>query len=167
MPEHFKKARPEKEMDALYKEKSTFIGGVSLEGQSNANAGQGQKRAGESPNQEARQAFAMCTISMGNVVPVIWPSTPNYLERIDPVQNVSRDWPPTAIVHGTADNMIPMCLSKVFEAELIKHGVETEFVEVEGEPHTFCGKMKKGSRTWDTQRRGFDFLQQVLENSYK
>ena len=167
MPEHFKKVRPENDIDALYKEKSTFIGGVSLAGQSNASAGQGQKRAGESPDQEARQGFAMHTISTGKVIATIWPAAPNDLGRIDPVQNVGRDWPPTAIVHGTADNMIPMRLSKVFEAELIKHGVETEFVEVEGEPHTFCGKMRKGSRTWDTQRQGFDFLQQVLERSYQ
>jgi acetyl esterase/lipase len=167
MPEHFEKARPPNEIDALYQEKTMFIGGVSLEGQSNANAGQGHRRAGESPNQEARQAFAMHAISTGKVIPIIWPAARNELKRIDPVQNVSRDWPPTAIVHGTADSMIPMRLSKLFEAELKKHGVETEFLEVEGEPHTFCGKMEKGSRTWETQRRGFDFLARVLERSYK
>lgn len=81
--------------------------------------------------------------------------------------NVTTSWPPVAIVHGTADQMIPMRLSKAFAKVLSEQGVETEFFEVEGEPHTFCGKMVKGSATWDSQRRGFDWLEGVLERSHK
>jgi acetyl esterase/lipase len=166
MPEHFKESRPQDEVDALYNEKTTFIGGVSLEGQPSTNSG-GRKKAGESPNQEARQAFAMHVLSTGCIIPTIYPPYQDSLKPIDPLFNVHSKWPPTAIVHGTADTMIPMRLSKTFETELKKWVVETEFIEVEGEPHTFCGKMEKGSRTWDTQKRGFDFLERVLQRSYK
>jgi acetyl esterase/lipase len=166
MLEHFKDPRPQDEIDALYKEKTTFIGGLSLEGQPSKNS-EGRKKAGESPNQEARQAFAMHTISIGKVIQTLWPEGTGELRKIDPILNVHSKWPPTAIVHGTADTMIPMRLSKTFEAELKRSGVETEFIEVEGEPHTFCGKMERGSGTWDTQRRGFNFLERVLQRSYE
>jgi acetyl esterase/lipase len=161
MPESFFQPRPQDEIDALAKEKTTFIGGKSLEGQFDDNNSKGQ---GE--NQEARMAFAMNRLATGKVLPTLWPSHPHDLEKIDPLLNVSEKWPPTAIVHGNADTMIPMRLSKIFESKLREKGVEVEFIEIEGEPHTFCGKMEKGSRTWDTQRKGFDFLEKVLERSY-
>lgn len=63
--------------------------------------------------------------------------------------------------------MVPMHLSRELEKRLREEGVECEFIEVEGEGHTFCGKMEKGSRTWETQRRGFDFLESVVERSYR
>jgi len=69
-------------------------------------------------------------------------------------------------VHGNADIMVPMRLSHNLEEKLREQGIETRFFEVEGEPHTFVGKMVKGSRTWKTQRKGFDFLQEVLDRSY-
>jgi acetyl esterase/lipase len=59
-----------------------------------------------------------------------------------------------------------MRLSKAFEGALQAAGVEVEFFEVAGEGHTFCGKMQKESKTWETQRLGFDFLERVLQRSY-
>ena len=157
MPEHFHQSRPDKEVQALMKDKATLIGGVSLEGQSSSPS---------SFDQEARQAFAMHQIATGKVINTIWPSTPQNLEKIDPMMKVGKYWPPVAIIHGTADTMIPMRLSREFEERLKDNGVEVEFFEVEGEPHTFCGQMKKGSKTWNTQRKGFDFLERILQRSY-
>ena len=109
----------------------------------------------------------MQAIVNGKVREAIWPPTPNDFHLIDPILNVTESWPPTAFVHGTADIMIPMYISRHLEARLKDKGIETEFFEVEGEPHTFVGKMVKGSQTWHTQRKGFDFLENVLERSYK
>lgn len=109
----------------------------------------------------------MHQIATGTVVNAIWPAYPKDLGKIDPILNINPKWPPTAIVHGTADATIPMRLSKEFEHKLKALGVQTQFFEVEGEPHTFVGKMKKGSQTWDTQRKGFDWLQERLKESYK
>jgi acetyl esterase/lipase len=108
----------------------------------------------------------MHQIATGKVINTIWPSYPSDLEHIDPILNVNENWPPTAIVHGTADTTIPMRLSKELEAKLKEKGVKTAFFEVEGEPHTFVGKMVKGSKTWESQRRGFDWLEERLKESY-
>jgi len=108
----------------------------------------------------------MQVIAEGKVLQSIWPSFPEGLGLIDPALNVHGEWPPTAVVHGNADFMIPMRLSQSFIEALRSQGVETEFIEVDGEPHTFLGKMVKGSKTWKTQRKGFDFLEKALRRSY-
>jgi acetyl esterase/lipase len=157
MPKPFYDPLTEEDTNAVLAEKTVFIGGMSLEGQASDPS---------HPNPKQRQGFAMHQIATGKVINTIWPSYPNGLEKIDPIMNVSEDWPPVAIVHGTADTTIPMRLSKEFEALLKEKGVKTAFFEVEGEPHTFVGKMKKGSKTWDTQRKGFDWLEERLRESY-
>ena len=158
MPDHFFQPRPHDEVEALMKEKTTFIGGMSIEGQSlNPSLS----------DSKARQAFAMHQIATGNVINTIWPTTPQDVGKVDPMMNVSDRWPPIVIVHGIADTMIPMRLSKELQRKLQDNEVEVEFFEVEGEGHTFCGQMKKGSRTWDMQRKGFDFLERVIEKSYQ
>lgn len=138
-------------MKQVYDAKSVPIeGGMSLEGQ--------QNQAG--PNfKDPRVAFAMTNIANGTVWDVCYPSED--WQKIDPVLNVSKEFPPTCIVHGQADTMVPMYLStRLFEA-LKKEGVESQMIEVPGEEHTFAGKMVKGSQTWNLQREGFDFLEKV------
>ncbi|KAJ4336724.1 hypothetical protein N0V95_008539 [Ascochyta clinopodiicola] len=158
MPKNFYESLLEEDVRAVYDEKTVFIGGMSLEGQASDLNHSSPKR---------RQGFAMHQIATGRVINAIWPAYPNDLQRIDPILNVNKQWPPTAIVHGTADTTIPMRLSKDFERKLKGHGVSTRFFEVEGEPHTFVGNMKKGSQTWDTQRKGFDWLEEQLKESYR
>lgn len=157
MPPAFFEPRPQNEIDALYLEKMTFIGGASLEGQA---------LDPTAPDPKVRQAFAMHQIATGNVVKTIWPAYPAQLKKIDPLLNVSKSWPPICIVHGTEDTMIPMSLSQHLCKRLKEEGVEVEFVEVEGQEHTFAGKMERGSKTWNTQRKGFEWLQMILERSY-
>lgn len=157
MPKHFYEPLSKADVKSVYDEKAVFIGGLSLEGQASDP---------NHANPKQRQDFAMHQIATGKVINTIWPSYPSDLEQIDPILNVSKDWPPTAIVHGTADTTIPMRLSKEFEVKLKEKGVKTAFFEVEGEPHTFVGKMVKGSKTWESQRRGFDWLEERLEESY-
>jgi acetyl esterase/lipase len=158
MPKHFYEPLSVEDVEAVQAEKAVFIGGMSLEGQASDPS---------HPNPEQRQRFAMHQIATGKVINAIWPAYPNDTKKIDPILNVNAEWPPVAIVHGTADTTIPMRLSKAFEEELRRCGVKTEFIEVEGEPHTFVGKMTKGTKTWDTQRKGFDWLEEVLRESYK
>jgi acetyl esterase/lipase len=157
MPKHFYEALPAADVKAVYDEKVVFIGGLSLEGQASDP---------NHPNPKQRQGFAMHQIATGKVINTIWPSYPSGLAQIDPILNVSENWPPTAIVHGTADTTIPMRLSKEFEVKLKEKGVKTAFFEVEGEPHTFVGKMVKGSKTWESQRRGFVWIEERLRESY-
>ncbi|KAK7542168.1 Alpha/Beta hydrolase protein [Phyllosticta citribraziliensis] len=134
-------------------------GGVSLEGQSQE---QGVVAVDEEQRQRdlIRREFTFTNIGRGTLLDVAFPS--KLWEQIDASLNVSPSFPPTCIVHGTEDEMVPDYLSKKLYAELQRHGVRSEFIEVPGERHTFVGKMVKGSRTWELQRKGFDFLEEVI-----
>ena len=84
-------------------------------------------------------------------------------KEIDASLNIDRTFPPTCIVHGTADSKVPIVHSRVLYRELEKAGVPCKFIEVPGQEHTFVGQMKKGSETWNIQRAGFDWLQSQIE----
>jgi acetyl esterase/lipase len=127
------------------------VGGVSLEGQATP--------AGPNFN-DPRQAFAMTQIANGTLLVTCFPS--KEFKKIDAVLNVDAEFPPTCIVHGTSDSMVPIDLSKDLYKVLKEKGVEVEMIEVPGQEHTFAGKMAKGDETWVVQRRGFDFLEKVV-----
>jgi dipeptidyl aminopeptidase/acylaminoacyl peptidase len=101
----------------------------------------------------------MVHIAHGKVWDVCYPS--KEFGKVDPVFNVNERFPPVCIVHGTADTMVPMRLSKMLFDKIQEAGAKAHFIEVPGEEHTFAGKMVKGSQTWDTQREGFDWLETV------
>jgi acetyl esterase/lipase len=127
------------------------IGGVSLEGQASP----------KGPDfSDPRQAFAMTQIANGTLLDTCFPS--KEFKKIDPTLNVDKDFPPTCIVHGTSDTMVPIYLSGELLEAFKEADVEVGMIEVPGEEHTFAGKMAKGSKTWDLQKRGFDFVERVL-----
>lgn len=125
-------------------------GGVSLEGQAQ----------GPPDFSDPRQAFALTQIANGNVMSAVFPSKD--WDHIDPLRNISADFPPTFIIHGEADTMVPKKLSRDLLQELKAHGVKCGMQEIPGEEHTFAARMKVGSQTWELQKRGFDFLQGLL-----
>jgi acetyl esterase/lipase len=139
-------------INQVYEEKPVPIrGGVSLEGQ-----------APGAPNfSDPRQAFAFTQIARGSVFKAIYPN--GDWDKVDPLRNISPSFPPTFIVHGTEDVMVPIGLSRDLYLELERHGVECGMEEIPGEGHTFAAKMQVGSRTWELQRRGFDFLEGLVK----
>ena len=145
------------DVEKLRKDNRTFATSISLEGQA----------ATPSEADRAREAFSTRTVASGRLVQEVWPQAPKDIKLIDPYLNVNKAWPPVAIVHGINDTTIPMFLSKQLEAKLKENEIETVFIEVEGEGHTFAGRMVRGSKTWETQRKGFDFLERMLKRSYK
>jgi acetyl esterase/lipase len=125
-------------------------GGVSLEGQ-----------APGAPNfGDPRQAFAFTQIARGSVLTAIYPK--GDWDAVDPLRNITASFPPTFIVHGTEDVMVPLALSKDLHAALVEKRVKCGFQEVPGEGHTFAAKMAVGSKTWELQRNGFNFLQSLI-----
>ncbi len=54
-----------------------------------------------------------------------------------PVRNVTKDFPPTILLHGTADTDVPYQLSADMADALNAAGVEHEFVTIQGRPHCF------------------------------
>jgi pimeloyl-ACP methyl ester carboxylesterase len=56
-----------------------------------------------------------------------------------PIRNVTAKYPPTMLIHGTADTDVPYLLSKDMAATLGKAGVAHEFITVEGAEHGLAG----------------------------
>ena len=141
---------------------------ISLEGQTDLSASsqsndQGERKEGPpKPNFSLpRDAFAFTHLANGTILDAIYPK--GDVESFDPLFNLSPSFPPTYIVHGMEDMMVPTELSRRLYARLQENGVECGMTEVPGEGHTFAAKMEVGTRTWDLQREGFEFLDRVLK----
>ncbi|GES57758.1 alpha/beta-hydrolase [Aspergillus terreus] len=129
---------------------------ISLEGQS-------ERSSGAAPDfTRPRDAFAFTQIANGTVLAACFPGRD--VREIDPVERVGSTFPPTFIVHGAEDRMVPVRLSWRLLEVLRGCGVRCGMVEVPGEDHTFAMGMEVGSRTWEVQRRGFDFLEEVISD---
>jgi acetyl esterase/lipase len=57
------------------------------------------------------------------------------LTALSPIRNVSPAYPPTLLIHGTADTDVPYDRSVLMAAELARHGVKHALVTVEGAEH--------------------------------
>lgn len=137
-------------------------GGVSLEGQQAASPVAGPGGGGGPNFKDPRVGYAMTQIANGTVMEAIMPSRD--WDKVDPLRNISRAFPPTFIAHGDADDMVPLSLSRDLVGALRDSGIRCELLEVPDEGHTFAGKMHVGTRTYDLQRRGFDFLESLIAN---
>jgi len=60
---------------------------------------------------------------------------PKWFDDYCPIRNVSREYPPTILVHGTDDTDVPYSESRNMAARLKKAGVEHELITVEGGGH--------------------------------
>jgi acetyl esterase/lipase len=60
---------------------------------------------------------------------------PAQAESVSPITLVSSDDPPTLLVHGDADELVPIANSERMHAALKAAGVKTEFVVIPGAPH--------------------------------
>jgi acetyl esterase/lipase len=56
-----------------------------------------------------------------------------------PIRNITAKYPPTILIHGTADTDVPYTLSKDMDAMLGKAGVVHEFITVDGAEHRLAG----------------------------
>jgi acetyl esterase/lipase len=61
------------------------------------------------------------------------------LDRYCPVRNVSAEYPPTLLIHGTEDTDVPYQLSVDMAKELARHKVPHELVTVKGAGHGLAG----------------------------
>ncbi|KAF4497578.1 alpha beta-hydrolase [Fusarium agapanthi] len=117
--------------------------GFSLEGQTK----------GQGPDfSDPRQAFCLSSIADGRLLDAVFPS--GDWKKVDPLLNISQSFPPTFIVHGDADTMLPLELSLELYSTLKESGVECGMCVIPGEEHTFAARMKNGSDTWNLQLEG-------------
>jgi acetyl esterase/lipase len=83
---------------------------------------------------------------------------PDAYRDASPVAHVDANSAPTLIIHGTADEVVPLDQSWRLRDALAKVGVEVKLVELEGEGHLFLGK-ESGERML---RETMDFLSRHL-----
>lgn len=124
--------------------------GISLEGQA------------KGPDfNDHRQALCFSSLADGKLLDVVFPS--GDWKKVDPLLNISESFPPTFIVHGDADTMVPLHLSRELYSALQRSGVECGLRVIPGEEHTFAAKMKKGSQTWNLHLEGYEFLESIID----
>jgi acetyl esterase/lipase len=78
-----------------------------------------------------------------------------------PVKNVSAAYPPTVLIHGTADTDVPFEQSQLMAKEFQKHRVGFQFHEIAGAEHGLAGGNR--GEIDDAQRKAFEFVKLHLD----
>lgn len=113
-----------------------------------------------------RTAFMYDRMARGKLLNVCYPTgvETGDLKPIDPYLNVNGDFPATFIAQGTADTFVPVEAPRGFVEKLQSVGVRSQLIEIAGAEHMFTATMKPGDRTYESQRQGFDFLQEAFRS---
>lgn len=64
-------------------------------------------------------------------------SEPKAFDPFCPIRNVTKQYPPTLLLHGDRDTDVPYDLSRSMAAELKRKGVESELITIPGGGHGF------------------------------
>ena len=88
---------------------------------------------------------------------------PRVFDPFCPLRNVSKDYPPTLLLHGDQDTDVPYEQSVLMANELERHGVQHELISMPGRGHGFDGAMSDPviSATFD---RVLEFLETRLKS---
>jgi dipeptidyl aminopeptidase/acylaminoacyl peptidase len=74
---------------------------------------------------------------------------PTEAPGISPLLHVTRDVPPTLLIHGDKDELVPIWHSQKFQEALREKGVECELLVIKGAAHGFGGDdAKRASDAW-------------------
>jgi acetyl esterase/lipase len=83
------------------------------------------------------------------------------LDPYCPVRNVSANYPPTMLIHGTEDTDVPYELSAAMAKELARHNVTHELITVRGAGHGLYGGDRKLAE--EAKTRALKFVQAHLK----
>jgi acetyl esterase/lipase len=78
-----------------------------------------------------------------------------------PLQNVNAAYPPTVLIHGTADTDVPFEQSQLMAREFEKHGVPFQFHQIAHGEHGLGGGDRQEIE--EAQRKALDFVKLHLE----
>jgi acetyl esterase/lipase len=84
---------------------------------------------------------------------------PGAFRDLCPIQNISRDYPPTLLLHGNRDTDVPYRQSVMMAQELDRHGVENEFITIPGGGHGFDGMGSSDPKVSGAFHRVMAFLE--------
>ena len=85
---------------------------------------------------------------------------PGKLDRFCPVKQITRDYPPILMIHGTEDTDVPYFCSTDMARELTKHGVKHELLTVQGAEHGLRDGDPK--RVAEVNARALEFIKELL-----
>lgn len=103
----------------------------------------GDKVLAEIPAANQRRRFYLYCRQTG-----LWPkevaghdplAEPKWFDAYCPIRNVTANYPPTFLIHGTDDTDVPYAESKNMAAKLAGAGVQHEFITVAGAGHGLAG----------------------------
>ena len=104
----------------------------------------------------SRPGWMISAVSHGILMDQIVPDG-NY-DRVDPIKLFSKDFPPTFIIHGTADKVVAPRLSEKAHRTLTDMGVVTELRLVDGQDHGFDIALQEEDANFAVIREGLEFL---------
>jgi acetyl esterase/lipase len=87
------------------------------------------------------------------------------LAAVSPVTYLDRRDPPTLLIHGTEDKVVPVSQSRLLEARMKAAGVPVQAIYISGVDHSFIGKTPAEIRSATLQavNASFDFFHQKLD----
>ncbi|KAJ4179561.1 hypothetical protein NW767_014597 [Fusarium falciforme] len=120
--------------------------------------------------ESARIAYSTSIITRHELLDVSYPfpsdktiSPADHYRLIDPVANVHQQWPPTCLVHGADDNLLPHTVTaEPLTQELQKQGVECEFIKISGAKHMFAISMTRQSEEWVHVGKAMDWAARMI-----
>src|SRR5207244_3357674 len=80
------------------------------------------------------------------------------------VRNITRDYPPTLLIHGTKDTDVPYALSVQMDKELTAKGVDHKFITIPEGIHGFRSKADTEVAA-QTYRQVVEFLEKYRRRS--
>jgi len=79
-----------------------------------------------------------------------------------PIRNVTKEYPPTLLLHGDKDTDVPYEQSVIMAQELKRFGVEHELITIPGGGHGFDGAGVSGPLVADALKRVMSFLKKHI-----
>jgi len=74
---------------------------------------------------------------------------PNEVDAVSPLRHVSPDDPPTLMIHGDKDTLVPLWHSEKMRDALKAQGVATDLLTIKGAGHGFRGEdAQRGNAAW-------------------
>jgi acetyl esterase/lipase len=126
-----------------YAEPDDFYRKQTLVPKDDAEAAVGSTAIAEPPPRNQRGKFYLYCRQQG-----IWPNRvaghdakkeSKWFDPYCPIRNVTAQYPPTILIHGTADTDVPYDESRNMAAKLKQAGVAHEFLTVQGAGHGLAG----------------------------
>jgi acetyl esterase/lipase len=143
-----------------YSKPDEFYRRQPLVSEAEARAAVGTEEISEPPRGNERFRFYLYCRQNG-----LWPkevaghdpdTEPKAFDTLCPIRNVSAEYPPTLLIHGTKDTDVPHEQSVLMERELSRHGVPHELISLEGAGHGLGGVDK--AVVDEVYRRVLEFL---------